>query len=201
MSTLYYEHHVYPQVYNVVPSISAVTGISPGRYLWRIAVAIHLGPRILIVSTFYHFLLTFLPKVAAEEEEADDEMEEADQTGLVDTSRKDLDGFEEVTRDSLLDCGGHDGSKHAMTTCGSTSSSLIKSEETSETAPEEAHKRSEKARLLSTLLKAVYHLQVLEIVGLCGISFIHNREHYRKHFLLPLARSKSLKLHLLHSYP
>ena len=48
------------QVFNVVPSISAVTGISPGRYLWRMVIAFHLGPRLLIVSTYYHFLLTFL---------------------------------------------------------------------------------------------------------------------------------------------
>ena len=52
------------QVFNVVPSISAVTGISPGRYLWRVVIAFHLGPRLLIVSTYYHFLLTFLETAA-----------------------------------------------------------------------------------------------------------------------------------------
>ena len=52
------------QVFNVVPSISAVTGISPGRYLWRVVIAFHLGPRLLIVATYYHFLLTFLETAA-----------------------------------------------------------------------------------------------------------------------------------------
>ena len=51
-------------MFNVVPSISAVTGISPGRYLWRVVIAFHLGPRLLIVSTYYHFLLTFLETAA-----------------------------------------------------------------------------------------------------------------------------------------
>lgn len=37
-----------------------------------------------------------------------------------------------------------------------------------------------RTRLLNRLLKAVYVLQIVEIVGLCGISFIHNREHYRE---------------------
>ena len=48
----------------MVPSISAVTGISPGRYLWRVVIAFHLGPRLLIVATYYHFLLTFLETAA-----------------------------------------------------------------------------------------------------------------------------------------
>ena len=39
---------------------------------------------------------------------------------------------------------------------------------------------SAKLDLLAMLLKAVYYLQLVEIVGLCGISFVHNREHYRK---------------------
>ncbi len=56
-------------MYNVVPSISAVTGISPGRYLWRIVVALHLGPRALVVATFYNFLLSFVPRALAYDEE------------------------------------------------------------------------------------------------------------------------------------
>lgn len=44
------------QVYNIIPSISAVTGISPQRYLWRICIALHIGPRFLIASVYrtYH---------------------------------------------------------------------------------------------------------------------------------------------------
>ena len=41
------------QVYNVLPSISAITGISPQRYLWRISIALHIGPR-LVIATVYH---------------------------------------------------------------------------------------------------------------------------------------------------
>ncbi|PSN54652.1 hypothetical protein C0J52_01080 [Blattella germanica] len=47
-------------VYNVIPSISAITGISPQRYLWRVCVAFHIGPRIIIASmyhTYYYSLL------------------------------------------------------------------------------------------------------------------------------------------------
>merc|ERR1712038_2120794 len=51
------------KVYNLVPSISAITGISPGRYLWRVCIAFHLGPRLLIVATYYHFLLSFAPSL------------------------------------------------------------------------------------------------------------------------------------------
>lgn len=43
------------QVYNVVPSISAITGISPQRYVWRISIAFHLGPRLLIGSLYYNY--------------------------------------------------------------------------------------------------------------------------------------------------
>ena len=93
------------QVYNLVPSISAITGISPGRYLWRVCIAFHLGPRLLIVATYYHFLLSFAP---------------------------------------------------SLTTKGS------------------AHK-------LTSLLNYCFYLQIIEILSLCTISFIHNREHYRKY--------------------
>ena len=50
---------VFQTGYNVVPSISAVTGISPGRYLWRIVIAFHLGPRILIAAVYHNFLKSF----------------------------------------------------------------------------------------------------------------------------------------------
>lgn len=44
------------QVYNIIPSISAITGISPQQYLWRIAIAIHIGPRFIMgaLSKAYH---------------------------------------------------------------------------------------------------------------------------------------------------
>lgn len=52
------------QVYNIIPSISAITGVSPQRYLWRVCVAFHVGPRIIIASmyhTYYQSLLSSQP--------------------------------------------------------------------------------------------------------------------------------------------
>jgi len=93
------------KVYNLVPSISAITGISPGRYLWRVCIAFHLGPRLLIVATYYHFLLSFAPSLSTK------------------------------------------GSAHKLT----------------------------------SLLNYCFYLQIIEILSLCTISFIHNREHYPIH--------------------
>uniref|UniRef100_T1JN05 CWH43-like N-terminal domain-containing protein n=1 Tax=Strigamia maritima TaxID=126957 RepID=T1JN05_STRMM len=42
-------------VYNIIPSISAITGISPQRYIWRIGVALHCTPRLLITSVYYSY--------------------------------------------------------------------------------------------------------------------------------------------------
>ena len=42
---------------------------------------------------------------------------------------------------------------------------------------------------LARLLKAIYYLQLVEVVGLVLISFIHNREHYRE---LPIRVAKLL---------
>lgn len=46
-------------MYNIIPSISAITGVSPQRYLWRISVAFHIGPRLIIaaVTKSYHINL------------------------------------------------------------------------------------------------------------------------------------------------
>lgn len=43
------------QVYNILPSISAITGISPQRYLWRISIALHMGPRLVIAIVYYSY--------------------------------------------------------------------------------------------------------------------------------------------------
>lgn len=40
------------KVYNFCPSVSAITGISPQRYIWRIGVALHTGPRLLLASLY-----------------------------------------------------------------------------------------------------------------------------------------------------
>ncbi|KAF4526386.1 hypothetical protein B566_EDAN012676 [Ephemera danica] len=56
-------HETHCRVYNVIPSISAITGISPQRYLWRICIALHIGPRILIASVYHMYYLSLLPSV------------------------------------------------------------------------------------------------------------------------------------------
>nr|CAD7408114.1 unnamed protein product [Timema poppensis] len=58
-------HETHCRVYNVIPSISAITGVSPQRYLWRVCVAFHIGPRVVIASvyrTYYRMLLSQLPE-------------------------------------------------------------------------------------------------------------------------------------------
>ncbi|XP_076630277.1 post-GPI attachment to proteins factor 2-like isoform X2 [Colletes latitarsis] len=53
-------HETHCRVYNVLPSISAITGISPQRYLWRICIALHIGPRLIIANvyrSYYHNIL------------------------------------------------------------------------------------------------------------------------------------------------
>lgn len=53
-------HETHCRVYNVLPSISAITGISPQRYLWRISIALHIGPRLIIASVYHSYYLKML---------------------------------------------------------------------------------------------------------------------------------------------
>ncbi|KAK0183158.1 hypothetical protein PV327_001225 [Microctonus hyperodae] len=48
-------HETHCRVYNVLPSISAITGVSPQRYLWRISIALHIGPRLIIATVYYAY--------------------------------------------------------------------------------------------------------------------------------------------------
>nr|XP_029729605.1 post-GPI attachment to proteins factor 2-like [Aedes albopictus]XP_029729606.1 post-GPI attachment to proteins factor 2-like [Aedes albopictus] len=48
-------HETHCRVYNVIPSISAITGVSPQRYLWRISIALHIGPRIIIAIVYKNY--------------------------------------------------------------------------------------------------------------------------------------------------
>ena len=51
-------------MYNFLPSISAVTGVSPQRYLWRVAVALHISPRLLVAwvaRAYYNSLAAHVP--------------------------------------------------------------------------------------------------------------------------------------------
>ena len=58
------DHHFNMQVYNVIPSISAITGISPQRYIWRIVIALHVGPRFLTSLVYHRFYLNQLSRVS-----------------------------------------------------------------------------------------------------------------------------------------
>ncbi|XP_055585999.1 post-GPI attachment to proteins factor 2-like [Uranotaenia lowii] len=48
-------HETHCRVYNVIPSISAITGVSPQRYLWRISIALHIGPRFVIAFVYKNY--------------------------------------------------------------------------------------------------------------------------------------------------
>lgn len=43
------------QVKNYIPSISAVTGITPQTYLWRIGIALHSAPRFAVGFMHYNY--------------------------------------------------------------------------------------------------------------------------------------------------
>lgn len=53
------------KVYNFCPSVSAITGISPQRYIWRMGVALHTGPRILLASLYPRYFARRAALVAA----------------------------------------------------------------------------------------------------------------------------------------
>ncbi|XP_039453443.1 post-GPI attachment to proteins factor 2-like [Culex pipiens pallens] len=48
-------HETHCRVYNIIPSISAITGVSPQRYLWRISIALHIGPRFVIAFVYKNY--------------------------------------------------------------------------------------------------------------------------------------------------
>ena len=56
------------QVYNVIPSISAITGVSPQRYLWRICIALHIGPRFAIAAVYRNYYRTLNAQYVPAEE-------------------------------------------------------------------------------------------------------------------------------------
>lgn len=51
------------KVYNILPSISAITGVSPQRYLWRVSVALHIGPRLVIASVYHSYYYKILKSI------------------------------------------------------------------------------------------------------------------------------------------
>ena len=40
---------------NIIPSISAVTGITPGAYFWRICIGLHATPRFAVGFMYYTY--------------------------------------------------------------------------------------------------------------------------------------------------
>ena len=51
------------QVYNIIPSISSITGISPQRYIWRVCIAVHVGPRFLTSLVYHRYYLALTSRV------------------------------------------------------------------------------------------------------------------------------------------
>nr|CAH7740298.1 unnamed protein product [Callosobruchus chinensis] len=60
-------HETHCRVFNIVPSISAITGISPQRYLWRISIAFHIGPRFIISAVSRAYNLNLINENASAE--------------------------------------------------------------------------------------------------------------------------------------
>ncbi|KYN19965.1 Post-GPI attachment to proteins factor 2-like protein [Trachymyrmex cornetzi] len=56
-------HETHCRVYNILPSISAITGVSPQRYLWRISIALHIGPRLVIASVYHSYYYKILKNI------------------------------------------------------------------------------------------------------------------------------------------
>ena len=46
------------QVKNFIPSISAVTGPEPQRYLWRLCIGLHATPRYVVGIMYYNYYLS-----------------------------------------------------------------------------------------------------------------------------------------------
>ncbi|RLU25762.1 hypothetical protein DMN91_001921 [Ooceraea biroi] len=56
-------HETHCRVYNILPSISAITGVSPQRYLWRVSIALHIGPRLVIASVYHSYYYKILKSI------------------------------------------------------------------------------------------------------------------------------------------
>ncbi|XP_062591949.1 post-GPI attachment to proteins factor 2-like [Saccostrea cucullata] len=54
------------QAHNIVPSISAVTGITPGAYFWRICIGLHATPRFAVGFMHYNYYIARISYVDRE---------------------------------------------------------------------------------------------------------------------------------------
>lgn len=50
----------------MIPSISAITGVTPQTYMWRIAVAFHVGPRMVIAQVYYNYFISQISRATDE---------------------------------------------------------------------------------------------------------------------------------------
>ncbi|XP_037724498.1 post-GPI attachment to proteins factor 2-like [Drosophila subpulchrella] len=57
-------HETHCRVYNIIPSISAITGVSPQRYFWRFSIALHIGPRIPIAFVYKNYYRSQLRRIS-----------------------------------------------------------------------------------------------------------------------------------------
>ncbi|XP_041356768.1 post-GPI attachment to proteins factor 2-like [Gigantopelta aegis] len=51
-------------VTNFIPSISAVTGITPQTYLWRVGVALHSTPRFIVAIMYYNYYASRIDNIS-----------------------------------------------------------------------------------------------------------------------------------------
>ncbi|XP_055682310.1 post-GPI attachment to proteins factor 2-like [Lutzomyia longipalpis] len=56
-------HETHCRVYNVIPSISAITGVSPQRYFWRACIAFHIGPRVAIAAVYRNYYGSLVKRI------------------------------------------------------------------------------------------------------------------------------------------
>ncbi|CAD6227299.1 GSCOCG00006087001-RA-CDS [Cotesia congregata] len=152
-------HETHCRVYNVLPSISAITGVSPQRYLWRVTIALHIGPR-LVIATVYH---SYYRKIL---------------TDLEDLPKK-------LIGCRLLNLCFWLNIIEIAALCGVT---YISNRENYSTVYHSYYRKIltdledlPKKLIGCRLLNLCFWLNIIEIAALCGVTYISNRENYYAH--------------------